>query len=67
MTFVCQIANSHMSSGFDVKMAICFAIINSVAAIALKTINDARAEFFWKHILKIKMVGNFRRWAENGF
>ena len=32
----------------DVKMAFCFAIINSVAAIPLKTINDARVEFFWE-------------------
>ena len=45
----------------DVKMAFCFAIINSVAAITLKTINDARAKFFGKHILKMKMVDNFRR------
>ena len=45
----------------DVKMTFCFAIINSVAAITHKTVNDARAEFFGKHILKIKMVDNFRR------
>ena len=45
----------------DVKMAFCFAIINSVAAITLKTINDARAEFFGKHIIKMKMFGNFKR------
>ena len=51
----------------DVKMAFCFAIINSVAAITLKTINDARAEFFGKHILKMKMVDNFRRLSENEF
>ena len=46
---------------FDVKMVFCFAIINSFAAIKLKTINDARAEFFGEHILKMKMVGNFTR------
>ena len=45
-----------MFSCSDVKMAFCLAIINSVAAITLKTMNDARAEFFGKHILKMKMV-----------
>ena len=38
-----------------------FAIINSIAAITLKTTNDARAEFFGKHVLKMKIVDNFRR------
>ena len=42
------------------KYGVCFAIINSVAAITLKTINDVTAEFFGKHILKMKMVDNFR-------
>ena len=42
-------------------MTLCFAIINSVAAITLKSIKDVRAEFFGKHILKMKMVDNFRR------
>ena len=37
---------------------------NRVATITLETINKARAEFFGKHILKIKMVDNFRRWPE---
>ena len=41
-------------------MAFCFAVINSVGAITLKTINDARAEFFKKHICKRKMIDNFR-------
>ena len=49
-----------MFSCSDVKMVFCFAIINSFAAITLKTINDARAEFFRKHIFKAKMVDNFR-------
>ena len=48
-------------------MTFCFVIINSVAAITLKTINGARAEFFGKHILKMKMVDSFRRWSENDF
>ena len=52
--------NSHMFSCSDVKMVFCFAIINSFATITLKTINDARAEFFRKHIFKVKMVDNFR-------
>ena len=39
----------------------CFTVINSVAAITLKTINVARAEFFGKYIFKMKMVDNFRR------
>ena len=37
-------------------MAFCFAIINSAAAITLKIINDARAEFFGKHILKFTIL-----------
>ena len=44
----------------DVKMAFCFAVINNVATITLKTINDARAEFLRKHIFKMKTVDNFR-------
>ena len=44
----------------DVKLAFCFAVINIVAAVTLKTISDARAEFFRKHIFKMKMVENFR-------
>ena len=66
-TFVCQMWNSHMFSCSDVKMVFCFAIINSVVAITLKTINNARAEFFGKHIHKMKVVDNFRRWSENDF
>ena len=50
-----------MFSCSHVKMAFCFAIINSVAAITLITIDDSRAEFFGKQILKMKMVDNFRR------
>ena len=50
-----------MFSCCDVKMVFCFAIINSVATITLEIINNARAEFFGKHILKMKMVDNFRR------
>ena len=38
----------------------CFAVINSVAAITLNALNDARAEFFRDHIFKMKMVDNFR-------
>ena len=34
-----------MLSCSDVKLVFCFALINSVAAITPKTINDARAEF----------------------
>ena len=49
-----------MFSYSDVKMAFCFAVIINVATITLKTINDARAEFFRKHIFKMKMVDNFR-------
>ena len=52
--------HSHMFSSSDVKMAFCFAVINSFAAITLKTINEARAEFFRNHIFKMKMIDNFR-------
>ena len=41
-----------MFSYSDVKMAFCFAVINSVAGIALETINDARAEFLGSTSLK---------------
>ena len=41
-------------------MAFCFSVIKSGAAITLKTINDAREEFFRKYIFKMKMVDNFR-------
>ena len=44
-----------MFSCSDVKVAFCFAIINKVTAITFKTI----AEFFRKHIFKMKMVDNF--------
>ena len=49
-----------MFSCSDVKMVFRFTMINSVAAITLKTIKNARAEFFKKHIFKMKMVGNVR-------
>ena len=52
--------NSHMFSCSDVKMAFCFAVINSVAALILKAINDDRAKFFRGHIFKMKMIDNFR-------
>ena len=35
-----------MFSCSNVKMSFCFAVTNSVAAITLETINDARAELF---------------------
>ena len=56
-----------MFSCSDVKVAFCFAVINSVAAITLKTMNNARAEFFKKHISKMKMVDSFSWRLENGF
>ena len=49
----------HMFSCSDVKVAF-FAVINSVAAITLKTTDAATAEFVRYHIIKIKLVGNFR-------
>ena len=49
----------------DVKQEFCFAVINSVAAITLKTINDFRVEFFRKHT--VKMVDNSRWRFENDF
>ena len=39
-----------------VKVAFCFAVINSVAAITLKTINDARAELLDSTSLKRKFL-----------
>ena len=55
--------NSHMFSCSHVKVAFCFAIINKVTAITFKTI----AEFFRKHIFKMKMVDNFGWRLENDF
>ena len=52
---------------YDVKMAFCFSVINSVSAIALKAINNARAEFFRKDIFNMNMVDNFGWWFENDF
>ena len=49
-----------MFSCSDVKLGFCFAVINSVAAITLKTINDVIEEFFRNYIFKMKMVPNFR-------
>ena len=66
-TFVHPVWNSHIFCCSSIKMALCFAIINSAAVITLKIINDARAEFFGKHILTMKIVDNFRRWSENDF
>ena len=48
-----------MLSYVDVKVAFCFAVINSVAAITLKTINNAKANFFRKYVFKMKMFDNF--------
>ena len=44
--------NSHMFSCSDIKMAFCFAVINNVAAITLKAISDARADFLGSISLK---------------
>ena len=52
--------NSHMFSSCDVKMEFCFALIDSVAAITLKTINDARAKFSSEHIFEMKIIDNVR-------
>ena len=43
----------------DVKKMFWFAVIKSVAAIALKNINNARAMFYRKHIFGMKIVVNF--------
>ena len=56
-----------MFSCSNIKMALCFAVINSVAAITLKAINNARAKFFTKHIFKMEIVDNFRWRFENDF
>ena len=55
--------NSLMFSCSDVKVAFCFATINKVTAITFKT----KAEFFRKHIFKMKMVDNFGWRFENDF
>ena len=55
-----------MFSCSDVKAEFCFALINSAAAIRIKTINNARAEFFRKPIFKMKMVDKFRWQFANG-
>ena len=66
-TFVCQIRNSHMSNCSDPKVEFCFAVTNGIVTITLKTINDARAEFFRKHIFKMKMADNFKCRFENDY
>ena len=48
-----------MLSYVDLKVAFCFAVINSAAAITLKTINKAKVDFFGKYVFKIKMFDNF--------
>ena len=59
--------NSHTFSYSDINVALCFTVINSIPAIILKTINNASAYFFRKHIFKIKIVHNFRGIFENDF
>ena len=48
-----------MLSCSDVKLVFCFAVINSVAAITPKTINDARAEFSFTHSFRQTMPDLF--------
>ena len=57
--------NFHMFNCSDVNMTFCYAVADSVAAIRLKTISDAKADFFTRHIFKMKIVGDFRWWFEN--
>ena len=59
--------NCHMLSYVDLKVAFCFAVINSAAAITLKTINNAKVDFFGKYVFKIKMFDNFIWRFENDF
>lgn len=66
-TFVWQMWNSYMFSCTDVNVAFGFAVINSAAAVTLKTINNVRVDFFRKYIFQIKIVDNFRRRFENDF
>ena len=62
-TFVCK-----MKSSFDLKLAFCFAVKNSVAAIALvSNARQCQSRFFRKHIFQMKMVYNFRWIFENDF
>ena len=56
-----------MLSCTDVNVAFGFAVINSAAAVTLKTINNVRVDFFRKYIFQIKIVDNFRRRFENDF
>ena len=53
--FICQIWNSHMFSCPDVKMPFCFSVIYSIVAIAFKTINNTRAEFYGKSVFKVRL------------
>ena len=43
----------------DAKMMFSFAVINSIAAITLETINNTTAEFLGTHIFKRKLAENF--------
>ena len=56
-----------MFSCSEVKLEFSLAVINSVVAITLKTINDARAEIFRKHTFKMKMVDNCKWRFEKDF
>ena len=56
-----------MSNCSDLKVEFCFAVTNSIVAITLKTVNDARAEFFRKHIFRMKMPDNFKCRFENDY
>ena len=56
-----------MFSCSEVKLEFSLAVINSVVAITLKTINDATAEIFRKNTFKMKMVDSCKWRFEKDF
>ena len=49
----------------DFKMTLSFAIIGSIAATALKFVNNARTQDRWNFVFKCKKVTNFALSLEN--
>ena len=45
----------------DIKITFSFAVINSIAAITLETINNTSAEFFWDSNWLGALAGNFKK------
>ena len=51
----------------DVKITFCFAEINNLAVITIKTIKYTRAQFCGKYLFKTNLFDNFSWRFQNGF